>query len=138
MKAFWLACPVFVTVFAVAAAGQQGTRIDDAALTRAGGTDEEWLTYGINQAETRFSPLAEINKNNVGNLQVAWIFQPGESRQGLHSTPLVVDGFMYISTNPSTAMTLPSGCTINGLMSTLMTSCRSSARRPRPTSTLAN
>ena len=54
----------------------------------------------------RFSPLAEINKNNVSNLQVAWIFQPGELRQGLHSTPLVVDGAMYISTNPSTVWKL--------------------------------
>ncbi len=54
----------------------------------------------------RFSPLAEINKNNVSNLKVAWIFQPGESRQGLHSTPLVVDGAMYISTNPSTVWKL--------------------------------
>ena len=53
-----------------------------------------------------YSPLAEINKNNVSNLQVAWIFQPGESRQGLHCTPLVVDGAMYISTNPSTVWKL--------------------------------
>jgi alcohol dehydrogenase (cytochrome c) len=67
----------------------------------------DWCSYHRTvDSAWRFSPLAEINKNNVSNLKVAWIFQPGESRQGLHSTPLVVDGAMYISTNPSTVWKL--------------------------------
>ena len=65
MKAFWAACPVFAILFIVAAAGQQVERIDDAALARAGQTGDDWLTYGINQAETRFSPLTDINATNV-------------------------------------------------------------------------
>jgi PQQ-dependent dehydrogenase (methanol/ethanol family) len=69
--------------------------------------DGDWCAYHRTvDTAWRYSPLAEINKNNVGNLKVAWIFQPGESRQGLHSTPLVVDGAMYISTNPSTVWKL--------------------------------
>jgi PQQ-dependent dehydrogenase (methanol/ethanol family) len=69
--------------------------------------DGDWCAYHRTvDTAWRYSPLAEINKNNVGNLSVAWIFQPGESRQGLHSTPLVVDGAMYISTNPSTVWKL--------------------------------
>jgi alcohol dehydrogenase (cytochrome c) len=69
--------------------------------------DSDWCAYHRTvDTAWRFSPLAEINQDNVGDLQVAWIFQPGESRQGLHSTPLVVDGFMYISTNPSTVWKL--------------------------------
>src|SRR5204862_6911916 len=43
----------------------------------------------------RFSPLAPINKDNVKNLTVAWLHQPGAIVQGLASTPLVVDGVMY-------------------------------------------
>jgi alcohol dehydrogenase (cytochrome c) len=67
----------------------------------------DWCSYHRTvDTAWRYSPLAEINKNNVSNLQVAWIFQPGESRQGLHSTPLVVDGAMYLSTNPSTVWKL--------------------------------
>jgi alcohol dehydrogenase (cytochrome c) len=69
--------------------------------------DSDWCAYHRTvDTAWRYSPLAEINQGNVGNLQVAWMFQPGESRQGLHSTPLVVDGAMYIPTNPSTVWKL--------------------------------
>ena len=65
--------------------------------------DSDWCAYHRTvDTAWRYSPLGEINKNNVGNLQVAWIFQPGETRMGLHSTPLVVDGAMYLASNPST------------------------------------
>ena len=37
MRAYWLACPVFVTLFVVALAGQQPARIDDAALEERDG-----------------------------------------------------------------------------------------------------
>jgi glucose dehydrogenase len=64
--------------------------------------DSDWCSYHRTVDKAwRYSPLAQINQDNIGNLHVAWIFQPGESIQGLHSTPLVVDGAMYISTNPS-------------------------------------
>lgn len=46
-------------------AGQQIRRVDDAALKSAGKTGEEWLTYGLSQGETRFSPLNQINTGNV-------------------------------------------------------------------------
>jgi len=39
----------------------------------------------------RFSPLTQINKDNVKNLTVAWVHQPGAIVQGLEATPLVVD-----------------------------------------------
>jgi PQQ-dependent dehydrogenase (methanol/ethanol family) len=69
--------------------------------------DSDWCSYHRTvDTAWRHSPLAEINKNNVSDLQVAWIFQPGETRMGLHSTPLVVDGAMYLSTNPSTVWKL--------------------------------
>jgi alcohol dehydrogenase (cytochrome c) len=65
--------------------------------------DSDWCAYHRTvDTAWRYSPLGEINKNNVGQLQVAWIFQPGETRMGLHSTPIVVDGAMYLATNPST------------------------------------
>ena len=43
-------------------------RVDDAALKRAGETGDEWLTYGLTQAETRYSPLTQINTANVSRL----------------------------------------------------------------------
>src|SRR5262245_264614 len=52
--------PILVASSVTILTGQTG-RIDDAALKRAGQTDDEWLTYGLNQSETRFSPLTDIN-----------------------------------------------------------------------------
>src|SRR6185369_12317967 len=99
MKAFWLTCPVFVTLFVVAASGQQAARIDDAALARAGRTGEEWLTYGISQAETRFSPLTDINTTNVSRLGLAWSYDVGSGGGGQEATPLVANGTIYSITN---------------------------------------
>ena len=99
MKAFWLACPVFLTLFVVVASGQQPARIDDAALTRAGRTGDDWLTYGISQAETRFSPLTDINTTNVKNLNLAWSYDVGSGGGGQEATPIVANGIIYGITN---------------------------------------
>src|SRR6185369_11637305 len=54
-----------------------------------------WPMYHRTYDSFRYSPLAQINKDNVKNLTVAWVHQPGAIVQGLESTPLVVDGVMY-------------------------------------------
>src|ERR1700739_3788960 len=54
-----------------------------------------WPMYHRSYDGFRFSPLAQITKDNVKNLTVAWVHQPGAIVQGLESTPLVVDGVMY-------------------------------------------
>jgi alcohol dehydrogenase (cytochrome c) len=43
------------------------------------GTDDPsaWLMYGGNYESWRFSPLKDINRQNVKNLSVAWMFQTG-------------------------------------------------------------
>jgi quinohemoprotein ethanol dehydrogenase len=99
MRAYWLACPVFVTLFVVALAGQQPVRIDDAALAKAGRTGDDWLTYGISQAETRFSPLTEINTTNVKNLNLAWSYDVGSGGGGQEATPIVANGMIFGITN---------------------------------------
>ncbi len=40
---------------------QQGRRVDDSVLRAAAQGTDDWLTYGLDQAETRFSRLADIN-----------------------------------------------------------------------------
>src|SRR5215475_5510291 len=54
-----------------------------------------WPMYHRSYDSFRFSPLAQINKDNVKNLTVAWVHQPGTVIQGLESTPIVVDGVLY-------------------------------------------
>src|SRR5438093_347041 len=69
--------------------------------------DQNWCAYHRTvDTAWRHSPLTQVNAGNVKRLRPAWIFQPGDPRMGLHSTPLVVDGYMYVSTNPSTVWKL--------------------------------
>jgi PQQ-dependent dehydrogenase (methanol/ethanol family) len=65
------------------------------ALAQAG---NEWLHYGGDQANTRYSTLAQINTKNVSRLRVAWIHSLG-TLESQESTPLVVNGTIYVSTS---------------------------------------
>ncbi len=55
-----------------------------------------WLSYGRNYEEQRFSPLTQINKNNINNLELAWSFDMNSTR-ALESTPIVDDGIMFLT-----------------------------------------
>ena len=76
--------------------------------TRLSAADEDagnWLSYGRNYAEQRFSPLADINADNVGDLKLAWYFDLDNNR-GVEATPLVVDGVMYTTASWSVVYAL--------------------------------
>jgi quinohemoprotein ethanol dehydrogenase len=80
-------------------AGPQVRKVDDGALKHAGDTGSEWLTYGLTQAETRFSPLNQINVSNVKRLGLAWSHDVGSGGGGQEATPLVSNGTLYAITN---------------------------------------
>ena len=66
----------------------------------AAGTD--WETSGHDLGGDRYSPLTQINKDNVANLQIAWSYHltpPGYSGRPrlAESVPIVVGNHMYIS-----------------------------------------
>lgn len=76
-----------------------------AASAKRGAVDEkrlaniaegEWLTGGRDEGGTYFSPLKQINAENVARLGFAWDYSVGTTR-GLEATPIVVDGVMYTS-----------------------------------------
>ena len=56
--------------------------------------DRDWPVYGGGPEDTRYSPLAQINRQNVKELQVAWRYDTGEAG-GLQTNPLIVDGVLY-------------------------------------------
>jgi alcohol dehydrogenase (cytochrome c) len=58
---------------------------------------DSWLMYGRDYSCLRFSPLDQINQDNVRNLVPLWSFQTGVP-DGLQATPLFVDGVLYLST----------------------------------------
>jgi len=73
--------------------------IDPSRLVNADKDPNSWLSYNGTYKGWRYSPLDQINRGNVKNLKVAWIFQPGmpATEQGLEGTPLAVDGIVYLS-----------------------------------------
>ena len=91
---------VLAVVFGVAADAGKTT-------TQAGGaTDDQWPCYGHDAGGMRFSPLTQINRDNVASLKVAWTFHTHDvsegsgrrKRSGFESTPLMVDGTLYLTT----------------------------------------
>jgi quinohemoprotein ethanol dehydrogenase len=79
---------------------QQNHRIDENALKNGGKTGEEWLTYGLNYAETRYSPLKQIDTTNVKRLGLAWTYEITQAgNSGQEATPLVANGVLYSVTN---------------------------------------
>ncbi|SLN66432.1 Methanol dehydrogenase [cytochrome c] subunit 1 precursor [Roseovarius gaetbuli] len=57
----------------------------------------QWPIQTGDYENTRYSELDQINKDNVGDLQVAWTFSTGVLR-GHEGSPLVVGDIMYVHT----------------------------------------
>jgi quinohemoprotein ethanol dehydrogenase len=57
----------------------------------------QWMSHGRDYSEQRFSPLTKINADNVKQLGLAW-FVDFDTRRGQESTPLIIDGVLYVTT----------------------------------------
>ena len=55
-----------------------------------------WMAHGRTYSEQRYSPLNQINAENVKDLGMAWHYDLGDTR-GIEATPIVVDGVMYVT-----------------------------------------
>ena len=80
-----------------------------AASTTSPIAEGEWLAYARDPGGMRHSPLTQINRDNVGQLKVAWTFRTGEldlykgtkfpvGKVAFEATPIMVDGTLYFST----------------------------------------
>src|SRR5262249_60064856 len=81
--------------FAALAQSADDLRIDEK-------TPGDVLVYGMGYAGQRFSPLTQINKDNVRRLVPVWAYSLSDL-QGGESFPLVKDGVIYVTTHNSTA-----------------------------------
>jgi len=73
----------------ITACGQPGSRAGD------------WRTTGGAPGNTRYSPLDQINRDNVAQLKVAWTYHTGDlppEHSEIQATPIVVDGVLYTTT----------------------------------------
>ena len=66
---------------------------------------QNWLTYGGGYASNRYTPLKQITPQNVKNLEHQWVLQ-GQVLGAWQSTPLVVDGIMYLTERPNDVLAL--------------------------------
>jgi alcohol dehydrogenase (cytochrome c) len=67
-------------------------------LSAAAGDENNFLHTNGNYDQTRYYPGKQINTSNVAKLRPAWIFQT-EVKESQETTPIVVDGVMYITTS---------------------------------------
>lgn len=92
----------YLSVLALAFAA----KADTGKLPASEDTKGEWGHYGHDAGGMRYSPLAQINRENVARLKVAWTFQTGDisdgqgrrKRSGFESTPLMVGSTLYLTT----------------------------------------
>ncbi len=71
MRGFALAWALALTLSACS----QGPAVDEARIAAADSAPGEWLTHGRTYSEQRFSPLDQINTQNVSQLGVAWTYE---------------------------------------------------------------
>ena len=94
---------ILLFVVTVIEAQQGAPRVDANALRNAGTAKDtlagSWLTYGLTQGETRYSPLEQINAGNVGRLGLAWTYAAGAGGGNQEATPLVWNNTLYGITN---------------------------------------
>jgi PQQ-dependent dehydrogenase (methanol/ethanol family) len=72
-----------------------GSAVAAEDLQQAAKNPKNWAMQAGNEANHRYSTLAQINKGNVKNLQVAWTFSTGVLR-GHEGGPLVIGDTMYV------------------------------------------
>jgi len=66
----------------------------------------DWPNYGNDPGGMRYSALTQINRDTVAKLKVAWVYHTGDiangsdgyKRSGFESTPILVDGALYLTT----------------------------------------
>jgi len=73
--------------------------------TTAVAVGADWTMYGRTNDEQRFSPLSQINEQNIGQLGLLWDRELGTTR-GLEATPLVSNGVIFTTGEWSVAYAL--------------------------------
>jgi quinoprotein glucose dehydrogenase len=78
-----------------------------ASIAQAQSTaDSGWPNYGNDAGGSRYSPLTQINRDNVAQLKVAWTYRTGaldvqrelNQKAAFEATPILVDGKLFLST----------------------------------------
>ena len=82
---------------ATSTAGKPAAAVDAARLMAADAEPGNWMGAGRTYGEQHFSPLQKIDASNVKQLGLAWFYDLDAAHRGQESTPLVIDGAMYVT-----------------------------------------
>ena len=70
-------------------------------LGQQGAKGGEWRWYGADEGSTRYSPLDQINRENIKDLRVAWVWKSDSllpnPQPTSETTPIMVNGVLYFS-----------------------------------------
>jgi alcohol dehydrogenase (cytochrome c) len=100
-------------------AGSVHAQVTSDNILNASREPQNWLTYSGGYASQRYSLLDKINRDNVKDLQLKWVYRPaplasvgpeGGPNDKMEATPLVVNGIMYtVQGNDVVALDAASG-----------------------------
>jgi alcohol dehydrogenase (cytochrome c)/quinohemoprotein ethanol dehydrogenase len=77
--------------------------------TRMAAADSEpgnWMSTGRTYSEQHFSPLEQVTADNVKQLGLAWSYDLDAAHRGQESTPLEIDGVLYVTSSWSKVFAL--------------------------------
>lgn len=105
---FTLSALTLIVAASLAACSDDGADAGSAApvasaaaplTTDSAATDDtgQWMSYGRDYSEQRYSPLTQITPDSISELSLAWYGDLAEKGGSYETTPLVVDGRIYVS-----------------------------------------
>ena len=106
-----IAGPAVVATLQAASMGVLGSAPAHAQAEKIPSTATQWMSYGGDKASSKYSPIDQISADNFSRLQVAWTWRSAEEEITKanpdlktwvwESTPLMVNGVLYVSTSLS-------------------------------------
>jgi|TARA_Y100000310_G_scaffold321786_1_gene379922 alcohol dehydrogenase (cytochrome c) len=78
--------------------GLDAAPVSQAMLAEGNRVANRWIQYGGDYANHRHSPIMQLNRESVANLQVAWAFPTGTLGQ-FEVSPIIYDGVMYVTSS---------------------------------------
>jgi len=96
---------VVLGVLLLAASYRLDAQVTYDRILRAVDEPQNWLTYSGTYMSQRYSPLRQIDASNVKNLEMKWMMQ-NQVFGPWETTPLVVDGIMYLTQRPNDVIAL--------------------------------
>src|SRR5580765_7397245 len=91
---------------AAEATAHKPAAVDAERIRNADREPGNWMSYNRTYDEHRYAPLARLDATNGKRLGLAWFIDLDTAARAQESTPLVIDGVMYVTTAWSKVLAL--------------------------------